>query len=425
MKNLARFLFVAFALTFVVLFSNLSSMLAQGQSQRNCAITPDQILGQAFTSTAGAAGGTGDGGLTPEGEDIEAEGLAASVDWILENLTYSSVGDQQVAIIVLDDFSADGGDGSPISHGWLVVQVLEQLQQALPQNSGNLIRLYPVNIASEAGYQSELILPELMSAVDALSSEGVQRVVVNMSFVFVPCQDDELAFDYSSFQTTRRNDPTQSIIDFLGDDEQYVRAILGDSRISYIDETGFDDTNATQLRGSQSLSQRQDGAAGTQRIAPTPNAQPRAFQANDLRVLRLFNRQSLQADPIRDYLRRMPRDRIVVPVASAGNFKQRQPFYPARWPEVISISANEGNDLRFWLPSNNGEISVPGAWFLFDDGEYRAGTSFAAPMVSMLVALDLTQREPNCSVRGNQPVLAHGAFNNNLLADAVQQRCRR
>jgi hypothetical protein len=30
----------------------------------------------------------------------------------------------------------------------------------------------------------------------------------------------------------------------------------------------------------------------------------------------------------------------------------------ARWPEVISIGANEGNDRRFWLPSNNGKISV-------------------------------------------------------------------
>ena len=425
MKNLTRLLSVALFVAFVLMSSNLSSLAAQGQSQRNCAITPDQIIGQAFTSTAGAAGGTGAGGLTPDGEDIEAEGLAASIEWILANLAYRSTGDQQVAIIVLDDFSADGNDGSPISHGWLVMQVLEQLQQALPQDLGSLVRLYPVNIADEAGYQSELILPELMTAVDVLSAEGFHRFVVNMSFVFIPCQDDELAFDYSSFQATRRNDPTQSIIDYLGDDEQYVRMVLDDSRISYIDETGFANTDATQLRGSQSLPQGQPGSAGAQRIAPTPNAQPRAFQSNDLRVLRLFNRQSLQADPIRDYLRSTPRDRIVVPVASAGNFKQRQPFYPARWPEVISVSANEGNDLRFWLPSNNGEISVPGAWFLFDDGEYQAGTSFAAPVVSMLVALDLTQREPSCPVRGNQPVLAHGAFSNDLLSDVVQQRCRR
>jgi hypothetical protein len=425
MKNFTRLLLVALFVPCVMSFSSLSFLSAQGQSQRNCAITPDQILGQAFTSTAGAAGGTGEDGMTPNGEDIEAEGLAASVEWILANLAYSPVGDQRVAILVLDDFSSDGSDASLVSHGWLVMQVLVQLQQALPQTMGSLVRLHPVNIASDGGYQSELILPELMTAVDTLAAEGFQRFVVNMSFVFIPCQDDELTFDFSSFQAARRNDSTRSIIDYLGDDEQYVRSVLDDSRISYIDETGFTNTDTTQLRGSQSLSQGQASATGAQRVAPTPNAQPRAFQSNDLRVIRLFNRQSLLADPIRDYLRRTPRDRIVVPIASAGNFKQRQPFYPARWPEVISISANEGNDLRFWLPSNNGEISVPGAWFLFEDGEYRAGTSFAAPVVSMLVALDLTQREPNCSVRGNQPVLAHGAFDNELLAQAAQRRCRR
>ncbi len=87
------------------------------------------------------------------------------------------------------------------------------------------------------------------------------------------------------------------------------------------------------------------------------------------------------------------------------------------------MSANEGDNLRFWPHSNDGDISVPGAWFLFDDGKYRAGTSFAAPVVSMLIALDLTQTTPQCKIRGNTPVLAHGAYDNQLLADAVAQFC--
>jgi hypothetical protein len=141
-------------------------------------------------------------------------------------------------------------------------------------------------------------------------------------------------------------------------------------------------------------------------------------------VLQLFNNTRLQSDPLREYLRGL-RDVIVVPVASSGNFKQRQPFYPARWPEVISVSANEGNDLRFWLHSNNGDISVPGAWFLFDDGQYRAGTSFAAPVASMLIAVDLTQTDPTCEIRGNAPMLARGSYDNELFAEAANQYCGR
>jgi hypothetical protein len=87
------------------------------------------------------------------------------------------------------------------------------------------------------------------------------------------------------------------------------------------------------------------------------------------------------------------------------------------------VSANEGDNQRFWLQSNNGAISVPGAWFLFDDGEYRAGTSFAAPVFSMLIAIDLTQPAPQCALRGGKPILARGNYDNALIGDAVQQFC--
>ena len=159
-------------------------------------------------------------------------------------------------------------------------------------------------------------------------------------------------------------------------------------------------------------------------IPPTPAGDAPELRGQDLRVLRLFNNPRLQADPLRDFLRDSRRnDLIIIPVASAGNFKQRQPFYPARWPEVISVSANEGDNLRFWLHSNNGDVSAPGAWFRFEDGQYHAGTSFAAPVVSMVIALDLTQLEPICGIRGNRPVLAHGSYDNQLLGEAVGQYC--
>jgi hypothetical protein len=404
----------------LLLLSLPSLLLAQrgnsNQSESNCALTPDQILGQAFSSTAGAAGETSVNGQTPQGEDIEAEGLSAQADWIMGNLPFATGGAEQVAILVIDDFSADGTGAAPISHGYLVMQVLEQLQAQLPAEIVNTITLAPVNIANENGYQSSLIQPAVARAMDGLAGQGISRFVLNMSFVFVPCVDVDLGFDYSNFRSARQNNPNRSLVEELGGDANYVRSVLADSRISVVEETSLELTDSNNLRG-------QERANAVRQIPPTPaQAAPNA-RSQDLRVLRLFNNNRLQSDPLRDFLRQTVRGRIVIPVASSGNFKQRQPFFPARWPEVISVSANEGDDLRFWLQSNNGAVSVPGAWFQFEDGQYRAGTSFVAPVVSMLVAMDLTQSQPRCPVRGQASVLARGNYQNTLLSEVVDQFC--
>jgi hypothetical protein len=393
---------------------------AQGRNSQanNCAATPDQILGQAYSRTAGAAGETDEAGLTPEGEDIAAGGLAADARWIVENLQFGVPGSESVAILVVDDFSSNGTGETPASHGWLVFDLLERLHAVLPQETADLITLQQVDIAGEQGYQSDLILPAIQSAIAELSAQGINRFVLNMSFVFIPCRDAELGFNFTDFLTARQNNPARSLVEQLGGDPQYVRSLLNDARVGYIDETGLGSTDQATPRGSQALAR----AGGARQIPPTPSGATPQFRSQDLQVLRLFNRATLQADPLRDYLRQS--SNLIISVASAGNFKQRQPFYPARWPEVISVSANEGNDLRLWLHSNNGDVSVPGAWFLFEDDAYRAGTSFAAPVVSLLISVDLTQTNPTCAIRGNRPVLSHGAYDNELILDAVSQFCR-
>lgn len=423
----ALFKKIIFGLIVLTCASLLSFTLVSAQGRRaaeaNCALTPDQILGQAYSGTAGAAGETDDNGLTPEGEDIEAEGLAVDSQWILDNLAYASPGSEAVAILIVDDFSSDGTGDMPASHGWLVWQVFQQLYELLPVAAASQITLQQVNIADEAGYRSDLILPEIQSAIEELSARGVERFVLNMSFVFVPCADDSIQFNFADFIEARRNNPARSLVEHLGGNPRNVQAILKDSRIGYIDETGLTDTEGAAPRSEALPSAPGQTLAGeVLPVPPTPSGAKPEFRAQDLRVLRLFNSTKLESDPLRDFLRQS-RDLTIIPVASSGNFKQRRPFYPARWPEVISVSANEGNDLRFWLHSNNGDVSVPGAWFSFDDDQYRAGTSFAAPVVSMLIAIDLTQVEPTCQIRGNAPMLSRGAYDNELLLEAVGQYC--
>lgn len=409
-----------------VLLLSVSSLdiSAQGQRDRgrdNCPVTSDQILGQAFGSTAGAEGETGADGLTPEGEDIEASGLALDAVWIMEMLPYSDIGPERVAILVLDDFSSEP-DAEELSHGWLVYEVFEALFDHLPQAAANLLTLVPVNIADQAGFSADLIVPRLRETLTELTQAGFERYVLNMSFVFIPCEDRSLGFDFNDFRESRARRPDLSLVEQVGGNRDYVLSILNDSRVAQIESNRLN-TNVEARLAPQAEARAQIERPTPPDTRPTPQQRDDVpgFQARELAVLRLFDNRQLERDPLRDFLTDPPH--LIVPVAAAGNFKQSVPFYPARWPEVISVSADEGNDLRFWLNSNNGEVTVPGAWHRFSDDVYRAGTSFAAPVLSTLIALDLTQATPICGKDGNQPDLAHETFDNVLLRQAVADFC--
>jgi hypothetical protein len=191
---------------FAVLCLNFTQVYAQGSNLEaiNCAVTPDQILGQAYSRTSGAAGETDEGGLTPEGEDIVATGLAANVEWIAQNLLFATAGTEPVAILVVDDFSSDGTGDAPASHGWLVWEVFEQLQTFFPPEAGGIITFQQVNIADEGGYRSDLILPAIQSAIDEQRGQGISRFVLNLSFAFIPCEDSDTGFSFSEFVDARR-----------------------------------------------------------------------------------------------------------------------------------------------------------------------------------------------------------------------------
>ncbi len=386
--------------------------------QANCALTPDQILGQAYSRTAGAAGEVGEGGLTPDGEDIMVSGLSASAEWIMRTLPYSSTGSERVAILIVDDFSSQGDAETPLSHGWLVHEVLESLHTLLPPAMVENIQLRQVNIAGENGYRSDLIVPQVQAALAELRGLGITRVILNLSFVFIPCRDQALGFDIQQFVAARVDNPERSLVEQLGGDVQYVRSILRDSRVLYIDPSALATTDEEAPRDNPSLRGNQAG-----QVRPTPSGSRPEHRAQDLRVLQLLGNTRLQNDPLRDVIRQT-RGMTIVAIASSGNFKQRVPFYPARWPEVLSVSANEGDNLRFWIQSNNGDVSAPGAWFPFADDVFRAGTSFAAPVVSMLVAMDMTQSQPQCRIRNGRLALGSGNYGNQPVEAAAAQMCR-
>jgi len=369
-----------------------------------CAVLPDQILGQANFSFAGAANFSFAGA---SGAELESAGLVFNAAEIVSDWQYSSTGPNPVAILIVDDFSSDpltssdGGrtaDPGEASHGWYVDEFLNDLRDELPPTLADQILLERVDVGVGEGFRSDRILENLQEAISDLQGQGIDRFVVNMSFVFVACEED--SFNFREFVNRRRNNPNATLIEELGGDLDYFEEILADRRIAVADERGFDVNNRAQGQGAR------------------PD-----FVENQIAILRIFEVSRLQSDPLRQFFRRS--DVRMIPVASAGNFKWRRPFFPARWPEVISVSANEGNSTDIWTQSNQGEISTPGAFYLFSDDIYRAGTSFAAPIASMMVALDLTQDSPQCGQQGNAPELAsNGRYRNVPLSEAVRDRCR-
>jgi hypothetical protein len=383
-------------MAFLFSFSITLTLQAQNEvdlTALSCAVNDDEILGQAHVGFAGAAhvGFAGAAGEEIQTNDWDLDGAE-----LVTSLDYAATGTNPVVIIVVDDFSSDepveDEDWSTASHGWLVLNVFQRMMDELPPDAQNLILIETIDM-STLEYRSDLLAEELEATVDELNAQGYNRFVVNMSFVFVACADGN--FNYHQWREERESNPNRSLLQATGSDEAYVQQILSDNRVRRIDNNGFD----------------------ADRGAPAFNQQRLAF-------LRLFENIHMNQDPLRQYFM-ASHDYTLVPIAAAGNFKWKRPFYPAQWQEVLGVSATVGTDGDLWSLSNNGEVSAAGAYFLFDDEVYRAGTSFAAPVVSMMQAIDLTNDSPTCALanNGRSELSSHGQWNDIPLLEAVEDRC--
>jgi hypothetical protein len=304
---------------------------------------------------------------------------------------------------MIDDFSSDEPqapeDWTDASHGWFVKEVFERMLSELPASVADLITLETLDLATDSEFRSDLIAADLEALIDDLAATGIQRFVVNMSFVFVACEDG--GFNHAAWLQAREDNPDLTLVEETGGDLDYVKSILSDQRVKRIKENGFDIDR---------------GRRGT--------GEPPDFVQQQLNFLNIFEVSQMNNDSLRSYF--MDNSQYtIVPIAAAGNFKWSRPFYPAQWPEVISVSATLGDSSELWLLTNNGEISAPGAYFYFDDNVYRAGTSFAAPVVSVMEAIDLTQSNASCQIANNsRPELgSHGRWDDLPLLEAVNERC--
>lgn len=104
------------------------------------------------------------------------------------------------------------------------------------------------------------------------------------------------------------------------------------------------------------------------------------------------------------------REQGLVLVAAAGNWgKKGRPAYPAAYKDVIAITA-VGIDRTVYAQANRGryiDFAAPGVriWTAVPGGgRFQSGTSFAAPFVSVLIALEVA-RGKNSSINAIRQVL--------------------
>ena len=360
----------------------------------NCALTDVQIQGQAVGGLAGVLGQTTSQHIIPPPDPNagqSAVSLAVDPGWITSLAQAIGVGDQKVAVLVIDDFHKH--TDAIKTHGELVYEIFQQLFQQAGLNPDPKTGLVQVNIADANGYQSDLIAGAIRQEIYSLVQIGIHRFVLNMSFVEVPCHSSQIlnkdgrAFDFQEFLAANAKDPVNnSLRAFLGTNNQAAMAKLAT-------------TPDGQNGGAVQLSSVPLNNYLSAPVSALPVANP-GFEGGATPTPRPIVSAPNGLDDLRQLILRLtaantPNGLMTVAVGSAGNFgsggTHPGALYPAAWPEVLSASALLGpNYSALWDGSNAGEISAPGAWYLFADGEYRSGTSFAAPGISTLLALCLT-----------------------------------
>jgi hypothetical protein len=350
----------------------------------NCAVHELSMPSQKFR----AAGSTGGNGLLNE---IQLEAIAYPLslnlydleetpDEVVDRLNLQSLAQQfsnDTAIIVLDEFSSENED----FHGDLVSRHIQRLIKAtgefvIDESSsaiGNFnarwfehtsnFHLVVVDVPL-GELKTSTISAKLREALDVLSGF---RIVVNMSFVLIPCATVE-----EFWEKVR----SEEVPDF----ETYLASLI------------VDEANRTNL---------------IQNFINYP-AELKAFieinkDAFDNKLVEKFaiGESDLidERDPLLEVITNPGEHSFLSFVASAGNFSLPFPMFPAANENVIGVAAlNRGVSY-----SNDGEIVEYGDWYrqTRTEGEedfFVAGTSFSAPNVSVFVALDMARQMPEFTV---------------------------
>lgn len=356
----------------------------RGVSNDNCAVTAFDIAGQGVGYIEGAAGGELPPGLQ-RNQVVDPADVALQI--------VRAGGPEDVAILVIDDFF-EYGDG--LAHGRLVTDLLLAMIKANPVYAAGpqpimgarnqppiwvfepngAGRLLVVEVDTQ-DYNTDGLRDRVEEAVNLVhDTYGVNRVVLNMSFVLVPCVTPE--YDLYALREDRRAGVAERPV---------LIAEVATARQTPVNLERTPVDVATTALGQDAATREVVNVM----VNYAGQAAQRTIADNDPTGL----------DPLHEYIKTLTGagrywnasgSLVVVAVGSAGNFgRLLDSLVPAAWAEVASASAFIGPRIP-WPSSNKGQVMLTGGLFALD-GAYLIGTSFSAPLLSMNLAYYLTNEK--------------------------------
>ncbi len=352
---------------------------ANDVSAENCAVTAFDIAGQGNFYIGGS------GGTVPTGLNKNQ-----IVPPNLPDLQFvQDIGTQNVAILVIDDFFAYKDE---VAHGRVVTDALVTMIRANPvyatkpqriandeapviwawetDNAGKLL----VVEVDTANYDTTQLKDRVETAVNLVhDTYDVNRVVLNMSFVLLPCVTPD--YDLKAQRANRVTGETVRTPLLTAVAEKRDISIKLDRKPNELTSRALDDDR--QTRAVVNVISQYASRAARDRLTEGDGV----------------------LDPLHDYILELTGEDqywntsgelMVVAVGSAGNFgRPFDSFVPGAWPEVLSTSAFIGLNTP-WVSSNRGQVMLVGGVYPVGDA-YVIGTSFSAPVLSMNLAFYLTQ----------------------------------
>lgn len=273
---------------------------------------------------------------------------------------------EKAAILVVDDFTTSmqylhqdlpgvGGTSGPLTltHGGLIHA---QIAATLGTNFSEHVKVEDLEFIE--GEKTSALNARIETRIGALANE-YKYVIINMSFVVMSCG---IVNDYKRWLSTKGDDPVNPRLGMMG----------------YIDELWADYS-------------KKFGAGNK----PTQIFMAAVMSANVIDP-RIEDPLGAQTAPPKVQVKR---------VAAAGNFGLPYALYPAALPTVIGVAATlddhkspaetylSGNppDSNYRPWSNAGDVAEVGQWLTVQlNGKtyYYLGTSFSAPTVSVLTAIN-------------------------------------